>query len=556
MVSRRQSAHINTCWVLIVMSAQTRPLRPGDTFRVSRGFPRRRVDEDAIDFLRVHYETDSPGLGHVVEVRDDGFVFELWGHRFITTASAAAVRPLNRLQRLFATQCLGEAILRSEVTAGQVTMTTWPMARQPLMRWWLRKARAPLPALEALGGRIHPPPLRWAKARLYFWLGRLGVMPPLTGYLDHGPLLDRIGTTITFPYTGQERQLWLDRVILHKNHSIHLVGIDLDKDEQRTFRLDRIDGPITIPDLGEVERDDLYWQLEALCMSRAGWIWYWNRYQERHGRPLAPPIGLVGKLLSLSAKPIVFLWNSPRTLQRALLATQETKQAFCLANRRLRSNIQWHIREFLAARRPVPRGPTRPPATWGEPVWRGRLQRAVATIEAGGREQVTCLLPMGVLLADGPTCRAFLRHLLELTLTEARTAADGHPQAPELLAQALAISPPTRQTIPERERRAAQALLQRLEELQPGTKRVWVHATRRAGRDGRLLLAESYLAALYHLWPNREPQGDVGAGAAPAPWWFYRTTCYFVARWQDRRFRMGSSSAKRLRTILDWFSPP
>lgn len=535
------------------MPAPHRPLRPGDIFRVSRGFPRRRVDEDAIDFLRVHYETDAPGLGHVVEVQDDGFLFELWGHLFVTPIPAADVRPLNRLQRLLAPQRLGEAILRREAAAGQVTMTAWPKARQSLMRWWLRHARAPLPALEALGGRIHPPPLRWAKARLHYWLGRSGVMPPLNGFLDHGFLVDRIGVTIGFPYNGRERRLWLDRVILHKNHSIHLVGIDLDGDEPRTFRLDRVYGPVTIPGLGEVERDDLYWQLEALCMSRTGWLWYWNRYQERHGLPPAPPIGPVGKALSLMAKPVLTLWNSPRAVKRALQAVQAAWQAVWLAYWRLRSKVRWHVREFLAARRPIPRGPTRPLAADGEQAWRRRLQRAIATIKAGGREQVTCLLPMGLLLADGPACRAFLRHLLELTLAEARTTADGHSQAPELLAEALAISPPTRQTIPESERRAAQALLQRLQNLQPGTKRVRVRATRRAGADGRLLLAESYLASVYHIWANQEPRGDVGARAAPDARGFYRTTCYFVARWENRRFRMAPCSAERLKAILDWW---
>ncbi|MGE4281435.1 MAG: hypothetical protein AB7G62_17765, partial [Magnetospirillum sp.] len=71
------------------MPAPHHPLHPGDTFRVDRGFPRRRMDEDVIDFLRVHYETDSPGLGHVVEVRDDGFTFELWGHLFTTLSDVS-----------------------------------------------------------------------------------------------------------------------------------------------------------------------------------------------------------------------------------------------------------------------------------------------------------------------------------------------------------------------------------------------------------------------------------------------------------------------------------
>ncbi len=533
---------------------QSRPLRPGDIFRIGRDFPRRRVDGDALDYLRVHYETDSSGLGHVVEVRDDGFVFELWGHLFVTSTPAANVRPLPRWQRLLAPQRLGEAILRREAAAGQVTMTMWPKARQPQVRWWLRHARAPLPALEAMGGRVHLPAVRWIKSRLHYWLGRLGVMPQHSGFLDHGLLVDRIGATIAFPYNGRKRQLWLDRILLHKNHSIHLVGIDLGSQEQRTFRLDRVYGSITIPGLGEVERDDLYWQLEALCMSRAGWRWYWNRYQESHGRPPAPPIGLLGRLMSALCKPLVFIGELPWSLIRAVESARAIGRKVANGCLRPWRTAMTRLKAHRAARRERlwQRARLASLVVAGAP-WRSRLARAIATIEAGGREQVTCLLPMGVLLADGPACHAFLRHLLEVTLAEAKVDANGHPQAPELLAEALALSPPSRQVIPETERRAAQALLQRLQDLQPGTKRVWVHATRPAGKDGRLLLAESYLAGTYHLWPDREPQGDVGADAAPDSWDFYRTTCYFVARWEDRRFRVDAGAVPRLRAILGWW---
>lgn len=540
----------------MIMPSKSRSLRPGDVIRIGHEFPRRRVDEDAIDYLRVHFDTTSPGLGHIVEVGDDGMTFSLWGHLFHTSVRAGNpnLRPLNRLRLLLAPERLGEALLRRDVAAAQVTMTERPTTWQPLVRWWLRRARAPLPALEALGGRIHPPPLRWSKARLYSWLGTLGAMQRLSGFLDHGLLLDRIGVTVTFDYSGRERQLWLDRIVLHKNHNIHLVGIDLDSQEQRTFRLDKIYGTVTIPPLGEVDRDDLYWQIEALCMSRAGWVWYWNRYQDRHGRPPAPPIGLVGKALSLLAKPAVFLWNLSWIVEQIIHWVQQTRQLVWLRYWHLRSRVRWHIQEFRAARRPVPRGPTLP----GEQAWRRRLERAIATIEAGGAEQVTCLLPMRALLSDGLACRVFLRHLMELTLADAKSAAansaaDSHPEAPDMLAEVLAISPPTRQVIPVRELLAAKAMLLRLKKLQPGGKRVGIHATRRAGKDARLLLAESYLAAVYNVSENAAPFAPVGNNATPDAWDFYRTTCYFVARWDERRFRMDASSAARLLVILEWW---
>lgn len=61
------------------MPAQSLPLHPGDVIRVDRGFPRRRVDEDVVDFLRIYFDNGSSGLGHVLEVRDDGIVISLWG---------------------------------------------------------------------------------------------------------------------------------------------------------------------------------------------------------------------------------------------------------------------------------------------------------------------------------------------------------------------------------------------------------------------------------------------------------------------------------------------
>lgn len=378
-------------------------------------------------------------------------------------------------------------------------------------------------------------------------------MPQHGGFLDYGILIDRIGAMVSFDYNGTSRQLWLDRIILHKNRNIHLVGIDQDSDEQRTFRLDKIYGGITIPSIGKIERDDLYWQIEALCMSRTGWLWYWNRHQEWHGRPPAPPIGLVGKALSFMAKPIIFLWNSPWIAKRIIQWTRQTRRLLWLRYWHLRSQVLWHVEEYRAARRPIPHGPTKPRDACGEQAWRQRIERAITTIEAGGTEQVTCLLPMSVLLSDSSACRAFLRHLMELTLADAKLAADGHPQASAILAEVLAISPPTRQTIPMREQKAAKDMLLRLEELQPGSKRVWVRATRRAGKDARLLLAESYLSAIYHVRWDTQIFCKIHRDATPEAWGFYRTMCYFVARWDDRRFRMDSSSVARLKVILDWW---
>jgi hypothetical protein len=60
------------------MPSRHRPLRPGDVLRAGRGLTRYRLDEDYVDFLRVHFDTEAPGLGHVVEILDDGMIIQVW----------------------------------------------------------------------------------------------------------------------------------------------------------------------------------------------------------------------------------------------------------------------------------------------------------------------------------------------------------------------------------------------------------------------------------------------------------------------------------------------
>lgn len=487
------------------MSGAGRPLRPGDVFRVDRPFPRSRLDEDRIDFLRVHYETDSPGLAHVVEVLDDGVVFDLWGHRFRTLIRADQIRPLGPLARFFAPERLGEAILHREVEAGKVATDGAPRPnRQPLVRLWLRKTRGPLPVLETLGGRIRLPVMREAKSRLHYWLGNLGVMPPLNGFLDHGMLVDRIGVTVELGYSGGDRQFRLDRILLHKNHSIHLIGIDLDAGEQRTFRLDKV-WLMSVPGLGEIEKDDLYWELQSLCMSREGWLWYWNRHQERHSRPPGPPIGLVGRVLSKLGKLSAAATKQTETVAPALRkAWSQAKWKWIFA----KIAVLRRVREVRQEARTPSRKAVRRAVLLAEmPTWRRRLLKAIDVAGSGGTEQVTCLLPMNALLETDPgRCRAYLRHLMELTLEEAKADPSGHPVAVQVLTEALALSRDLSESIPLSERSDARTLLIRIRNLQPGWKRIWIHAGRRKAADARLLLCESYLSARSPL-PGRRSNG-------------------------------------------------
>lgn len=534
------------------------PLRPGDVLRVGRSFPRQRVDQDRVDFLRVHYETDSPGLGHVVEVKDDGMVIALWGHLFHTPEPATAPHlcRLNWIERFFAPQRLGEAILRREVRAGRVVMDPSRRQKKQTLVWtWLRRTRGRLPVLETLGGRIRLPVLRRMKSWLFYRLGQWGILPPLNGFLDHGLLVDRIGVTVAMTYSGRQRTVWLDRILLHKNHSLHLVGIDLGHGEQRTFRLDRVDA-LEIPMLGTVERDDLYWELQALCMFRSGWLWYWNRRQARLGRPSAPPVGPVGRALAFLGGVPGTVGKAPGKVARAVRRVWgDAVQAY----RVRRTVLAKRFRAWRAARRPPSRKAVRRAALLAAmPAWRHRLLRAIITVEAGGYDQITCLLPMNALLrADAEHSLAYLRHLVEVTLEEAKADLSGHPQAPGLLAEALSLAPVSPRPIPSAERQAAKELILCLHSLQPGGKRIGIHASRRKGTDARLLLCECFLAAVYRTWgaddPWHDAHWDEAAVRGPDQWGFYRTNAHFIARWDNLRFRVDASSAPRLRAIIGWW---
>ncbi|WP_343868740.1 hypothetical protein [Caenispirillum bisanense] len=167
---------------------------------------------------------------------------------------------------------------------------------------------------------------------------------------------------------------------------------------------------------------------------------------------------------------------------------------------------------------------------------------------------MTCLLPMWRLTEDAAGSRRFLHHLLNLTQAEAAADPQGHPQAPALLAEALALWPDLERPIHPSARLAAYDLDARIEALQPGRTRIAQRAIRRRGSDGRLLLAENYLAAVYCLewpWGGRLRCGVLPGG--PSRWWFYRACAHFVAAWERQRFILDDRAIPRLRTILEWW---
>lgn len=544
------------------MPVRPRSLKPGDCFRVRGDLPLLPVD-DTLDFLRVHYDTRSPGLARVVGLSDDGVLVELWGHRYLTPEplDSPRLRPLGWFARTLAPERLGEWLLRREVRLGRVETGQGGRATGLVVRHWLRRTRGRLPILKALGGRIRAPAQRRTKAFLLRLLSALRLLPASPGFLDRGTLVDGIGVAIDIGYGGRQRRLWLDRILLHKNHHVHLVGIDLDAGEQRSFRLDRIFG-IGIAGLGKVDWRDLYWELEALCSSREVWLVTWNRRQAARGRPPAPPIGRIGRWMARAAK-----------FPARMRAVGRRCAAWLHRSRVLWLKLSgWISGFFVSWRLPPPRRRSsrdltpmaRPhpphPLPMEMPAWRRRLLRAIATVEAGGTDQITALLPLNALLADGVRCRAYLRHLLALTLEEARADPWGHYMAPQLLAEALSLDPRPDLPLSRRRRIAARALHRQLEALQPGTRRVSIHAFRRRGRDSRLLLCEEYLSAVFgvgYLYETEEDtaeaQWDQWIVPVPREYFFYRTNAHFIARWDDGRYRVDATSAPKLRAIIAWW---
>lgn len=59
--------------------------------------------------------------------------------------------------------------------------------------------------------------------------------------------------TVTFPYKGDRRRVEPWRLEF-RNGSWYLVGFDIDRDGRRTFRLDRIEGPVAMGEAGGFER--------------------------------------------------------------------------------------------------------------------------------------------------------------------------------------------------------------------------------------------------------------------------------------------------------------
>lgn len=197
------------------------------------------------------------------------------------------------------------------------------------------------------------------------------------------------------------------------------------------------------------------------------------------------------------------------------------------------------------------------PAPPSEPYWRRRLTVACQRLAAGQPEQVTCLLPMQGLTEFPEQAILFLHFLMRQALAEAHANPASPLGAVDLIAAILAFARDTVRPVSLNEMAEANSFFLRCYEMQPSRRRTWVHSSHRTGTDKPLLMAESFLAALYPRSTDQHSQ-------IPLPWkstinigvncyYLYRTCVYYVMRRDSYRYYLDQHSVPRLGNILDWW---
>ncbi len=195
------------------------------------------------------------------------------------------------------------------------------------------------------------------------------------------------------------------------------------------------------------------------------------------------------------------------------------------------------------------------PAPPSEPYWRRRLTIACQRLAAGQPEQVTCLLPMQGLCQFPDRAILFLHFLMRQALAEVRANPASPPGAVDLIDAILAFARDTVRPLSLDEVVEANSFFLRCYEMQPGWRRTWVHSSHRIGTDKPLLMAESFLAALYPRPYNRyaEIKWDSNNKMGVSSYNFYQTCIYYIIKRDNYRYYLDQSSTLRLQHILDWW---
>lgn len=176
-----------------------------------------------------------------------------------------------------------------------------------------------------------------------------------------------------------------------------------------------------------------------------------------------------------------------------------------------------------------------------------RLDQAATRAERGEPYSVTKLTAVIPLAGrNEPRCARYLHYLLAIArgdVLAGRSLSAHHELPPRETAELLDDAGNLFQRFPAGGLPQAEAVIvgaardlhDRLEALQPGWKRVWVHATRRQMEDADLMLAEWAL-----WWLSRRRL--IGYGA-------YEASRFFVTSYENKRFYVPATSARRWREI-------
>ncbi len=525
-------------------------LNKGDYIFLESSINRNRIAK-SLDYMSLNYDTNRPGIGKIIQVGENYFHVKIWEHIYRIKRSTLS----NTVQRVhpwlyhLSFYFWAETLLRSEIAESQIFLRTYNNKSNRLTSLWLKKTRGSLPIITALDGRVRWPILRRLRAGLRVRLARWGFFPWAGGFGDWGLLMDQIGVEISFEYHGIDRILWLNQIRLHRNGNIHLTGIDLEEEEIRTYRLDKIYN-VSVPGAENFNSDDFYWEIYSLVHSRRSWKGIWDNLQDQNKRPTSPDFGFLG--LSIEAignytRRIIKIPSHFRNLRLKL------KESY--------ARLKYRCRRFSRRIIGVWRYRTAPPlalrVSYGaKNQFLTRLKTAILNLQQKKIEHITCLHTLKSIVGNTFLSRFYLKFLLEAVIIEARNDEMISKKDLSLLTDILTLSFSIGTHITLAQRQKAYTLYEEAYGRQPGMIRLRGGQFRRRGQSRFLLFAESYLASLYNLTPNLPPHRDLEAHEAPYWESFYRANAYFLSSWSRKRFTFDAKTVVRLKLIVAWWSDP
>jgi hypothetical protein len=188
-----------------------------------------------------------------------------------------------------------------------------------------------------------------------------------------------------------------------------------------------------------------------------------------------------------------------------------------------------------------------------------RLCELANSLASGEKRQASCLKSLSPLLTERTGDYEFFGFLLEKSFARYRagdtlldSVQTNDVRKTELFQRLLEICQPliewrkTRANHGEIEEALPRLkqLVQDLERDFPGTKRIWVHASRRRISDPDLLLLENLANVMSAAYPADRNM----------TWWTYKLACVYICDYRRLRFIPNDRSAARVMDIADYWS--